>query len=95
MKLAQHNSIILGPSRLPAKIAQFLEGRLVSLKNFLGELLNLQLDQVWVISLLGSYNNRIYNFELAMVSLVILYIILLSAKLFSIIKNKKCKEGIS
>jgi len=31
---------------------------------------------------LGSYNNRIHNFELAMISLVILYILLLSEKCF-------------
>ncbi len=38
--------------------------------------------------LLGSYNNRIHNFELAMVSLVILYILLLSAKCFPILNIK-------
>jgi hypothetical protein len=45
---------ILEPSRLSERIAQFLEGRLVSLQKctiFKGKLLSLQLDQVRVSSL--------------------------------------------
>ena len=42
--------------------------------------------------LLGSYNNRIHNFELAMVSLVILYIHFLSTKSFPILKLKNLKR---
>ena len=48
------NCAILEPNRLPDKIAQFLEGRLVALQKctiFLGKLLSLQLDQVWVNNL--------------------------------------------
>ena len=41
---------------------------------------------------LGSYNNRIHNFELAMVSLVLLYILFLSAKRFPILKIKNVKR---
>ena len=48
-----------------------------------------------VQGVLGSYNNRIHNFELAMVSLVILYILLLFAKKNSHIKIKIFKEGMS
>jgi len=45
---------ILDPSRLPERIAQFLEGRLVALQKcviFEGKLLSLRLDQVWVNNL--------------------------------------------
>ena len=42
--------------------------------------------------MLGSYNNRIHDFELAMVSLVILYILFLSAKCFPILKIKNVKR---
>jgi len=38
---------------------------------------------------LGSYNNRDHNFELTMLSLVILYITLLCLQMFSILKNER------
>jgi len=44
---------ILEPSRLSERIVQFLEGRMVALQKcaiFKGNLLSLQLDQVWVSS---------------------------------------------
>ena len=62
----------------------------LELSNFV--LLFLHIIQI-LIGLLGSYNNRDHNFELTMLSLVILYIPFLSTNFFPYLK--RCKEGMS